>query len=249
MNSDKNGIPTLAEWLMEGEYTLAMSSGFFGFYAEAGAYEALIDNSLEPSRFTGSSAGAFVVGLAASGLEPSEIYRNLVDIERQNFWDPGVGKGLLKGELFDMRLREIMPVTTFEEADKQARISVYDIRSHQTEVIDTGDMVLAVRASCAFPGLFHPVTIDGRRKIDGGIKDHSGIAGTDSRDRILHINLDRKRSQQVNRTEMVSVHMPDLPRVSPFNLKRGIVAYKNGMKQMLDALHSPLAVDNLKSLL
>jgi predicted acylesterase/phospholipase RssA len=31
------------------------------------------------------------------------------------------------------------------------------------------DLAVAVAASCAIPGLYHPVTIDGRRYVDGGI--------------------------------------------------------------------------------
>jgi NTE family protein len=37
------------------------------------------------------------------------------------------------------------------------------------------DLADAVAASCAIPGIYHPVTIDGRRYVDGGIRSASNL--------------------------------------------------------------------------
>src|SRR5204862_2800289 len=37
------------------------------------------------------------------------------------------------------------------------------------------DLADAVAASCAIPGIYHPVTIDGRRYVDGGICSTSNL--------------------------------------------------------------------------
>ena len=55
--------PSLAEWLADRPFTLAMSSGFFGFFAHFGTLRALLDHGLSPARFCGSSAGALVGAL------------------------------------------------------------------------------------------------------------------------------------------------------------------------------------------
>ena len=60
--------PTLRAWLQAEPFTLAMSSGFFGFYVHAGALTALVDAGLNPVAVTGSSAGALVTGLYAGGV-------------------------------------------------------------------------------------------------------------------------------------------------------------------------------------
>jgi len=74
--------PTLREWLREGPFTLAMSSGFFGFYAHAGALSALLDAGLSPAALSGSSAGALVTGLYAGGVSPDAMRDTLARLRR-----------------------------------------------------------------------------------------------------------------------------------------------------------------------
>ena len=66
-------MPTLREWLAEGPYTLAMSSGFFGFFAHAVVVSVLEEEGLPPARVCGSSAGALVGGLWAAGLPAARL--------------------------------------------------------------------------------------------------------------------------------------------------------------------------------
>lgn len=42
---------TLQTWLEENPFTLALSSGFFGFYAHAGFLKALEERGLAPERY------------------------------------------------------------------------------------------------------------------------------------------------------------------------------------------------------
>ena len=67
--------PTLREALREGPFTLAMSSGFFGFFAHCGVLSVLEDEGLVPSRASGSSAGALVTGAWAAGLDAGTLAR------------------------------------------------------------------------------------------------------------------------------------------------------------------------------
>lgn len=78
---------TLAAWLAEAPFTLAMSSGFFGFFAHAGFLAALEDQGLRPSAVRGSSAGALVTGAYAAGLAATDLARTLFRIQRRDFWD------------------------------------------------------------------------------------------------------------------------------------------------------------------
>ena len=47
---------TLREWLAEGPFTLALSSGFFGFFAHAGVVSVLEAEGLRPARIAGSAS-------------------------------------------------------------------------------------------------------------------------------------------------------------------------------------------------
>src|SRR5262249_53323541 len=93
-------MSTLREWLSGGPFTLAMSSGFFGFFAHAGVMSVLEEEQLFPARISGSSAGALVGGLWAAGVSPRTICTLLVELRREHFWDVGLGFGLLRGARF-----------------------------------------------------------------------------------------------------------------------------------------------------
>src|SRR5215212_4813676 len=97
-------LPTLREWLADGPFSLAMSSGFFGFFAHAGVMTVLEDVGHLPVRVSGPSAGALVGGIWASGLDAPRIRDELLGLRREDFWDPGFGLGLLRGRLFRERL-------------------------------------------------------------------------------------------------------------------------------------------------
>ncbi|HLL21624.1 MAG TPA: patatin-like phospholipase family protein, partial [Kofleriaceae bacterium] len=112
---------TLGDWLARAPFGLAMSSGFFSFFAHTGMLSALVARGLAPAHVAGSSAGALVGGAYAAGLAPDELARVLGSLERAQFWDPTVGAGLLAGKKFDRLLREILPVARFEELPLPAR--------------------------------------------------------------------------------------------------------------------------------
>lgn len=68
-----------------------------------------------------------------------------------------------------------LPVHTWPDRDLQ--IVAVDAGSGEPRVFRSGDVDLvdAVAASCAVPGIWPPVTIDGRRYIDGGVRSASNL--------------------------------------------------------------------------
>ncbi|MEO8874044.1 MAG: patatin-like phospholipase family protein, partial [Polyangiaceae bacterium] len=177
--------PTLAEWLKEGPFSLSMSSGFFSFFAHAGLLGVLVDEGFLPARVSGSSAGALVTGAWAGGVEPAVLASALMTLERKDFWDPAPGLGFLRGKRFREKVESLLVVPNFEECRVPAAISVFDLASRTTRVLDKGALAPAICASCAVPGLFHPVWIDGRAYWDGGVKDRPGLVGMPEGDRVL----------------------------------------------------------------
>ena len=62
----------LGEWLGERPFSLAMSSGFFGFFAHTGVVEVLDEEGLRPARLYGASAGALdALRARLSSLNPA----------------------------------------------------------------------------------------------------------------------------------------------------------------------------------
>jgi NTE family protein len=234
----------LRDWLAEGPFTLALSSGFFGFFAHAGALAALEDEGLVPSDLRGSSAGALVSATWAAGLDARAIAKRFFELRRSEFWDPGVGFGFLRGRKFRALLTDVLPVHAFERCRAPVSISVFDVLSVQTRVLSRGDLVPAVVASCSVPGMFHPVWHEGRPLLDGGVLDRPALHGVPNERRVLLHHLpsrSRAKSRDVvpKLAKLRTVTMRGLPQVDPFRLDRGVLAFDHAYAAMREALSRP----------
>ncbi len=174
---------TLKNWLKKGDFTLSLSAGFFGFYAHCGFTQALWDEGFKPKRITGTSAGAVVGACLASDIKPVTLKQILVSTGREDFWDPS-RIGLLKGERLQGLLEKHLP-QRFENLSTPLAISAFDILKFKNQILTSGDLPTAVRASCCFPLLFKPVKIQESYFWDGGLTDKIGFAGVKSDERTL----------------------------------------------------------------
>jgi NTE family protein len=242
-------MTTLRQWLSERPFALGMSSGFFAFFAHSGVLSVLDREGLTPVRGSGSSAGALVLGLWAGGMGPGQIADELRRLERADFWDPGPGAGLLRGRLFRRRLEALLQVQSFEQARIPLAFSAYDVLGLRTRVLEQGPLARAICASCAVPGLFHPVWIDGRPFVDGGVADRPGLAGMPPGTRLLFHHIAnrspwRRRGGSAMRVPrrpgMVTLVIDGLPRVHPFALRRGSQAYELARRATETALDLPI---------
>jgi NTE family protein len=243
---------TLAEWLGQQPFAMGMSSGFFGFYAHTGALAALEERGLRPSRVAGSSAGAMVGGLWASGRDAADIGSELRKLSRDEFWDPAPGLGLLRGRAFRRRLESALVERSFSRCRVPVSISVFDILSRRTVSVTDGDLASAIHASCAVPGLFHPVWRQGRLLWDGGIADRPGVFGLLAGERTFyhHIasrspwrRLQSKALAIPDRPNMVALSIPGLPRPGPFRLEEGPRALEFARETTAAALDRPIAAN------
>jgi NTE family protein len=232
-----------------------MSSGFFGFYAHAGVLTVLEEEHLLPTRMSGSSAGALVGGAWAAGVSSADLAATILDLRRESFWDPGFGPGLLAGNLFRALLHALLPVKTFEECRVPLAVSLFDLVSRRVEVARTGALAPALQASCSVPLLFHPVWIDRRPYVDGGVADRPGLAGMPAEPRVLFHHLASRspwrrrggRSMQIpTRANMKTLVLDALPRVGPFRLEEGPRAFDAARRRARAALSSPMDSDVIR---
>jgi NTE family protein len=151
---------------------LALSGGGARGYAHVGVLKALVENDIPIDLISGTSAGSFVGGAYAAGMSPNEI----VEIGRKIGWFGIAGfsyspRGLLSNASLGAFIATHFPVTRFEDLKLPFAAVACDLETGEEIVLkDTGDLVMAIRASCAIPGVFVPVTDgDGRALIDGGV--------------------------------------------------------------------------------
>jgi len=209
----------------------------------------LEDEGLLPARVCGSSAGALVAGLWAARLSTLQIRERFIALRREEFWDVGVGLGVLRGARFRSLLEALLPVHDFGACRVPLAVSVFDLRSWRTTVLRSGAVAPALQASCALPLMFQPVRLDGRLYLDGGILDRPGLAGASPTERVLFHHLPRSTAAEPRSrlpglrpwSEIQPVVIGGLPRVSPLRLDRGRQAIDRAAEGLRAALDRPIS--------
>ena len=241
---------TLRQWLQSEPFTLSMSSGFFGFFAHCGMLSILEDEKLLPVKITGSSAGALVGACWASGCSSNELKERLFQLNKDDFWDPSFGLGLLKGDMFRQMVSDICKVESLQACRIPVEFSVFDLLTLKTCTLTEGEISSVVSASCAFPLLFQPVKVGKRYYLDGGIKDRPGMFGLAEGERVFYHHIAsrspwrRKNSAALSipqRTNMQALAIQGLPRVGPNSMEQGRSAYNMARECTLAALDKRLS--------
>lgn len=251
---------TLGDFLQREPFTLAMSSGFFSFFAHAGMSQALIESGCEPSAYLGSSAGALVGSALAAGHTPGEIRERFIALKKDDFWDPRpipYRFGLLQGERFRGLLRDLLP-PYFQTLKRPLAVSVFDVATNKTRALSRGPLPSAIHASCAVPLMFEPVRRRGRLLLDGGIKDRPGLLGlpqvqaagappTVLYHHIVSRSPWRRRSspalQIPKKDKLIGLAIRGLPRLGPDKLAAGSIAFERAKDATFRALDMPFASD------
>ena len=174
--------------------SLVLGSGGARGHAHIGVIRALEERDLEIRNIAGTSMGAIIGGVYATGkletytqwaysLTRSDIVR-LLDLSFSR-------KALFKGERIFRVLQELIGNRDIEQLDRGFTAVATDIDAQREVWLNRGALFRAVRASAAVPGVFDPVEIDGRTLVDGGIVNPVPIAPTlnDRTDLTIAVNL------------------------------------------------------------
>lgn len=176
--------PTLHQLLDGKRFGLVLSAGYFGFYGHAGFLKGLAASGLRPQVYAGTSAGGMVAAYAAAGIPVHAIEELVLRQTRANFWDPdpigavlnadAIGHGmtgLLKGERFRRLLEDTLAVRSFEDLPHPLLLVASNLTLGRHEVFTSGELAPRVHATCAYPGLFRAVPLEGNLYWDGGLVD------------------------------------------------------------------------------
>lgn len=151
---------------------LALSGGGARGFAHVGVLKALAAHSIPIDFIAGTSAGSFVGAAYAAGMSVDEI----IALGPKISWYAMSGfsyspRGLLSNAAMGKFIEASLPVKTFEELKIPFAAVACDFeRGEEVVLKESGSLALAVRASCAIPGVFAPVPhTDGRLLVDGGV--------------------------------------------------------------------------------
>jgi NTE family protein len=149
---------------------VALGSGSSHGLAHIGAIEELEARGMRVDVVAGTSAGAVVGALWASGSSGAEI-ENLSrygDWESMDRFSPS-WQSLFSSEGLRANLKRLLPDRPIEAWPRRFGAVATDMDTGRRRVLASGDGTLAVMASSAMPVAYSPVTIDGRALADGAL--------------------------------------------------------------------------------
>lgn len=152
---------------------LALGGGGARGLAHFGIMQRLSELGIAIDCVCGTSIGAIAAGVMASGnmsaalewcAEPDwkKLPRLFVD-------GRFTSKALIKGDQIERQLSKLITARDFTEMRMPCAMVATDLHSGEEVVIRSGDVMSAVRASMAIPGVFVPIERDGRVLVDGGL--------------------------------------------------------------------------------
>lgn len=149
---------------------LALGGGFARGFAHLGVLQVLEQNQIPISHIAGTSVGSILGAAYASGAPLSRIIATcrtlrFRDIARWRVSRLGLASNNRLGDLIE----RVFESRQFEELRIPLAVVATDLTSGEPVVFTQGHLVDAIRASCAFPGLFEPVEIGTRCLADGGL--------------------------------------------------------------------------------
>ena len=149
---------------------LALGGGFARGFAHLGVLQVLEQNRIPISCIAGTSVGSILGAAYASGAPLARIVATcrtlrFRDIARWRVSRLGLASNHRLGDLID----RVFAARQFEELQIPMAAVATDLNTGEPVVMSHGNLVDAIRASCAFPGLFEPVSIGTRCLADGGL--------------------------------------------------------------------------------
>lgn len=151
---------------------LVLSTGGARGLAHIGAIEELEKRGFEFTSIIGSSMGALVGAMLATGTmkECKEWFCTLNKRKLFRLADFTFSKeGLIKGDRILEILRKLIPDCDIEHLPINYTAVATDIETEKEVAFRKGSLHSAIRASISIPMLFHPLKVEGRLLIDGGI--------------------------------------------------------------------------------
>ncbi|MEI6206797.1 MAG: patatin-like phospholipase family protein [Desulfuromonadales bacterium] len=149
---------------------LVLGAGASKGFAHVGVLKILETGRIPIHMIVGTSVGSFVGSLYANGYDAYALQKIALSLERSDVGELTIpDNGFLKGE----RLRDFINTKLRQAPAGKLKIPFYavatDIKTGESVVFNTGNIGMAVQASCAIPGVFQPARFSGASYVDGGV--------------------------------------------------------------------------------
>lgn len=147
---------------------LALGGGFARGIAHVGVLKVLEAENIKVQYIAGTSVGALIGAAYCSGVSAAELEEVATRVRFKHFARWTLSRfGIADNQRMIGFLNAVLKARTFEELHIPLAVAATDFSTGEGVVFRSGPLIDPVRASCAYPGMFLPVKIDGRLLVDG----------------------------------------------------------------------------------
>ena len=188
-----------------GKVTIVLSGGGLRGMAHVGALKAIRALDIPVHEYIGTSMGSLVCALAAGGMDIEGMERLALDLKSEDILDLRLlhfirkrlrARSFYEGKRLHRYIEKVLPIDSFKLLDKPLLVNAVELRRGEevywgTEEADDIPVHEAVYGSCALPGVFPPLKMNGIHYIDGGILTNLPVRMARQRgaDLIIAVNL------------------------------------------------------------
>jgi NTE family protein len=147
---------------------LALGGGFARGLAHIGVLKVFEEEGIPINYIAGTSVGAAIGAAYCSGVSAMELAEIASLVRFKDFARYTISRlGLCSNDRMTTFLERILKVRTFEELHIPLAVTATDFATGEAVIFRQGSLIDPVRASCAYPGVFLPVQVEGRTMVDG----------------------------------------------------------------------------------
>jgi len=202
------------------KWALVLMGGGSRGLAHIGILDVLQKNGLTPDIIVGTSMGAVIGGLFASGISPLKLKEIANDFDINNFIErpnlPFLSKknqisildflmlesykskllkklGLNREDRMEAYLKNLTGEISIEELPVKFVCNAVDLISGREIIFEKGKLYKALRATMSLPIIFEPASIDDMLLLDGGVLNNApvGIAKNLDAHRVILVDVHR----------------------------------------------------------
>lgn len=197
------------------QIALVLGGGAARGFAHVGVIRALEQEKIPVDLVVGTSVGSLIGALYAHELNSFELEWTAFSLQKEDVFDfvfLSAGMGPVKGDRLEAFVSAKLPVSDIEQLKLPFAAVATDLNRGTQVVLDRGSVARAVRASSAIPGVFQPVSHQGRLLVDGGVIDNlpAAVARQRGADIVIAVDI----SQNVTNYEIANLFDVTLQAVS-----------------------------------
>jgi len=223
---------------------LVLGGGAARGFAHIGVIRALEQEKIPIDLIVGTSVGSLIGSLYAHKPSSFELEWTAFELNKDDLLDYALlsaSMGPIKGDRLESFMARKVPSGMIENLKIPFVAVATDLNRGTRVLLDRGALPRAVRASCAIPGIFQPVELNGRTLVDGGAVDNlpAAVARERGADIVVAVDISQNVTNY-NITNLFDVTLQAVNIMFNSNVERGkreadiVVSPNVGTVAMLD---------------